>query len=115
MPPCISAPPLGGLGVRGLPSSIVVPCAAAVEYLQSHAHVFVEGLPPSGYACMGRRTSEASISSTVSGVSEALPLSTVTSREHTLAPTPPTAGRQAGTEVGAEFLARARHLGLKLG
>lgn len=86
-----------------------------LEYLQSHAHVFVEGLPPSGYACMGRRTSEASISSTVSGVSEALPLSTVTSREHTLAPTPPTAGRQAGTEVGAEFLARARHLGLKLG
>ncbi|XP_050022693.1 protein retinal degeneration B [Dermacentor andersoni] len=52
-----------------------------LEYLQSHAHIFVEGLPPSssGYACMGRRTSEASISSTVSGVSEALPLSTVTS------------------------------------
>ncbi|CAN8016717.1 unnamed protein product [Ixodes persulcatus] len=46
----------------------------------SHAHLFVEGVVPSaGYASMGRRTSEASISSTVSGVSESLPLSTITS------------------------------------
>ncbi|CAN7988007.1 unnamed protein product, partial [Ixodes pacificus] len=51
-----------------------------LEYLQSHAHLFVEGVVPSaGYASMGRRTSEASISSTVSGVSESLPLSTITS------------------------------------
>ncbi|CAN7986854.1 unnamed protein product [Ixodes hexagonus] len=51
-----------------------------LEYLQSHAHLFVEGVVPSaGYASMGRRTSEASITSTVSGVSESLPLSTITS------------------------------------
>ncbi|XP_064461362.1 protein retinal degeneration B-like isoform X2 [Ornithodoros turicata] len=51
-----------------------------LEYLQSHAHVFVEGASTyqSGYASMGRRTSEASIASTVSGVSETLPLSTIT-------------------------------------
>lgn len=57
----------------------------AVEYLQSYAHVFVEALPATtsagGYSSMGRRTSEASISSTVSGLSESLPLSTVTSCE----------------------------------
>lgn len=51
-----------------------------LEFLQSHAHIFVEGASSyqSGYASMGRRTSEASIASTVSGVSETLPLSTVT-------------------------------------
>ncbi|XP_013794792.1 protein retinal degeneration B-like isoform X2 [Limulus polyphemus] len=51
-----------------------------LEYIQSHAHLFTDGgfaVSQCMYSTMGRRTSEASITSTMSGISEAVPLATI--------------------------------------